>query len=496
MESKTNKDLSAIKLKDSAGVEFGTSDASQDTIIYTMMDTLPPEIDSVRFRLNDSDPLVDIDDEDYGISTISFGGTKNKLYLDVIASDANGIKQKQYKIGNGGSLQLIPTGAITITGESGQRQLEIVVEDNAGKVTSKSWTINIDNTAPYVTITDPGMVLDKTVSLRGIAYDANALQGIYISYIKDLTDGKKTAEYIKAHIADDEESWKYIGNESPWDTTFDTTRITTTAENNFNLVVAAIDINGNVGFATQSVNIDQDNDRPIIKILAVDLGSSMSSENYSWILSDSISGIVTDNDGTVAKVEVKSSLGGDWQDLHCINNSFIYSNTNGELHDGKQMIYFRVTDKEGTVFSSDADSQYDRVKIEDDNNHKYYDDPILYVKVDTKQPSISNVQYKHLTDGFIRVDTVGKEIATQTFGGLNPNTRYLNLQFEVNDDNGIDTVCIEFNGDIYDCTKDSVDVNNCGQYSAIVDTYQSKQGEKIASSDKVFTIKAMDKAAK
>ena len=310
--------FNAVKLRDSKSNQFGykgSSDRLADTVVYAMMDTTPPEFGTIEYSLNGL-----AYNAISGLSSLILGGTVSPpLYITFTASDANGIASAQYKLGTGSLSPTTGTGpytaAIDLRGEeSGRKTLTLYITDGAGRSASMDYEVMIDNTKPSITMTSPAghATVDKMITVSGNASDASAgLKGLYISYITNLEAANLsslTAANVTDNIAADTAGkWTQIPLNSSWNYTYDTEKITTSGKSGYILAVAAIDNNDNISTDYRQVDIDQDQDRPVVKLLTVRLGESMSSSSRSWITSTSITGMERLNLSQCLKTEVFGS---------------------------------------------------------------------------------------------------------------------------------------------------------------------------------------------
>ena len=185
----------SVYLKDETNV-FGNSD-KPSSILYLRVDTVPPEYKDPGYNfysVKDGKYLkADSDTWDDSVSKQIFGGNTSKFKIRITASDANGIKNVTGTMGEKTSDQgykvyqftykgtdaekngLWVSGDILTGGLSGDGNLKdginyftISVTDNADTSRSITLILNVDNTKPEVTISNPSSI--TTVSGEVSAY--------------------------------------------------------------------------------------------------------------------------------------------------------------------------------------------------------------------------------------------------------------------------------------------------------------------------------------
>ncbi|MBP5449933.1 MAG: hypothetical protein J6Y01_07445, partial [Spirochaetales bacterium] len=304
----------SIKLRDAVNQfgeqsSFAAAAELADTVIYAKIDMQSPEISNIQYS-TDGTNYVDVTDNENGIDKVRLGGTKYPdLYVKFKATDVNGIASARYGFGTGSLTPAANEGGdmysalIDLRGRaSGSYQLELDVADNAEKKVNHKYTVNIDNDPPNLTMAGTSSTVNKIITLSGTVSDAlSGVDKVYVSYISSLEESGLAASFIPENISNGSEivtgKWNEIkdgfGNAIDWSSTsnwsvkFNTEKITTSTAS-FLLAIAAVDKNGSVSFVSQSVTIDQDSDRPTVKLLAISLGANMSADHRASLSTDSI----------------------------------------------------------------------------------------------------------------------------------------------------------------------------------------------------------------
>lgn len=258
-------------------------------------------------------------------------------------------------------------------------------------------TINIDKTDPTIkinTITDA----DKDTSdkldvngefiISGTASDTEKLSSVTVKY-------KKSGD----------ENWTSLTQESDstpsnWKvklTTTDTTKFEDNAS--YDIEVTATDAAGNTKKETKEIFVNQNSDRPVIKITNLDrLGAGTTDDPYYYILkygtNARIEGSVSDDDADSNKVvttfkastspisSATADSAGSLVTYTAASGDFVFQPSN--IADGEKTIYFYVKDNKGkeyySTYSTGSNPQLNR--------------PYQLYKTDAKVKNIETLTYK------------------------------------------------------------------------------------------------------
>ncbi|MBQ0051674.1 MAG: hypothetical protein KBT11_06355, partial [Treponema sp.] len=224
------------------------------------------------------------------------------------------------------------------------------------------FTITYDNKAPSVVLNKPAdadtstdeLELNGTISLAGTASD-------------DYTVSKiEKIQYVKSETAPTSDTtWSDLtgvtitGEYSFTVTGFDTTKLT---DGNYYLRAVGVDTAENIGYSDPvKVKIDQDSDRPKIKI--TNLTGSNGNYNLRQGTRSRISGTVTDDDGIEEFYISESPFTGTGDkpetSTYSSNSGSFTFNPSADVTakknvDGEKTVYIYVKDKAGGVFYTTA----------------------------------------------------------------------------------------------------------------------------------------------
>ncbi|MDY4902928.1 MAG: hypothetical protein SO116_08695 [Treponema sp.] len=283
--------------------------------------------------------------------------------------------------------------------------LRITSTDMAGNNNEdQSFTFTVDSTSPEVkySLSDNSDV-NKTIVLSGTASDDKMLSSLSSVAYSTSTGSSKTWTQLDVAL-DGLYSWK-TGEIN----TYDLFPETGTTPQTVYFKVTANDTAGNESSEYLTVNVDQNSDRPKVSLSNISLGDSMSGENYVWLKNQTvIIGTASDDDG-INKFEISldgthwdvvTLTNGSWsyelQNFFTTSNGYAESDINTDdkketLANGKQTIYFRVTDSESTQFVSKNTSDISSVYLVDGSNiygSTSKKDSVVYVQVDTILPEV------------------------------------------------------------------------------------------------------------
>jgi len=395
-----------------------------------------------------------------GLNTIEYQYGSGKIGPD---SGTNGQK---ITLANNSKVD-VKTGyyKITIPANTAQTKYQngsakFIATDKLGNSCSAvtAFTFDLDTKAPEVSI-DAVVDADSDNTetdvngnfvLSGKATDESGIDSISIEYLVNST---------KANPASWTGSTKdTITVASPWTYTIDTTALTN--KSYLHIKVTAKDKAQNTTTsAVTTVYINQDTDRPIIDFSNLDLSTVATG---IWLTGGkTISGVITDDDGSIASGTLTSGspAGG-----------FCYKDGNGSwtgvtissggswkitLNDGAHDLQFYVKDSAGNEFTtSSAASITDTInltqpKLKSENGGttswiaKTNESAKVAFKVDTKSPAISQVRYSNKAAASITDDDWKADQTELIFGGT---YNKFSLKLTAQDDNGIKAVKATFNG--------------------------------------------------
>lgn len=225
--------------------------------------------------------------------------------------------------------------------------------DIAGnKASNRMFTFTVDQTKPEVEYKElidadadaDGIQVNGEVTLSGTANDNNQMEKITgIQYrIGDKGEWKKLENGVDSSST--AYSWKSIK--------INTAEMFPESKTNPMTVyfrAIALDAAGNYSDESDSgvkVSVDQNSDRPVIRISSLDGAASLDGAE-AIISSTSVMGTVSDDD-SVSKFEYSINAGADWNEITVSSGSWKIEN----LDAGTYSLTFRVTDKAGTIFTT------------------------------------------------------------------------------------------------------------------------------------------------
>ena len=397
-----------LKAKDKAGNESSVGP------FIIKIDLTPPVIESCALQgisegdcINSDTITVNftVKDEYTGSSGTKTGSGIEKIKISDSSTFNNVLAEW-----NASDLESVPS-FLTIDAKNklGVKTYEfwIQVTDKAGNKTEQSISsFTYDKEPPKVKITSPAdlATVNKKITLTGTVDEANpdaSAENKPVLYMYDTSSG--TGQWVAVNISYYTSS--IDANGASWTMELDTEKISNTATNvTKSFFVAVKDKAGNINpFPADDTNsseglirklvINQDSDRPVVFITNISL-SGMSSSNPVWHKQNTITGTVSDDDGTIKELYVSETPSFSSANLFK-NGSWTYSFSDN----GEKNIYFKVIDAKGTEFISKASSDLSSPKITDANELKfgtYGADSVIHIKVDTKEPTIPGIRYTTL----------------------------------------------------------------------------------------------------
>lgn len=275
----------------------------------------------------------------------------------------------------------------------GERTVYVRVTDNAGNRSESvsSGSFIVDNTPPKVTVTSPasGSVVNKTISLSGTVVDNNLTK----TTTPDLLyfDGAvwKTLEFTSSTL--DGQNWTISG--------IDTTKLYNSTDfKEFEFKVQftddAVNVNESLS-STYKLKVDQNTDRPEIKLTNVKKTGSAISSNI-------VQGVISDDDGVAGKLKLyridkadyspaslPGSSGSKWKAVDVESGTGIWKAVLGEDEkQGEKCWYFYVVDENGEKFCTAEASQLKRPYLSDSVISKEDNTTGISFFYDTNPPEI------------------------------------------------------------------------------------------------------------
>ena len=474
-----------------SGFAVGTN-----TLVFTAVDaagnkststTLNVRCDNVAPSLE----LVSIDDETaYDGRGKLVNGTKDVKFIVKATDEASGIASVKY--GNvEGTADQSGQYSFTIKSKSlATMDVNATATDQAGNTTTtKLFNIILDNVAPVVNITSsldkdtstPAVEVNGTIALEGNSNDGSYALTATPVFWYTLT--KPTAPVTST----EGEGWRRIFDgtsditESSTPTAWKSLDIDTksafgtlTDATHVYVVAAVTDSAQNTGYSSVlDLVVDQNTDRPQIKITSPKSLKDMGKAGTTiWQKNTKvIEGRISDDDG-IKSLEYSfkdpndetfdSSI--DWIEVTPNGDSWEI-----EAKEGENKIYFRVTDTEGTIFTSSKTSGLTAPYITDGTNKfgtAAAADSVLYVTVDTIPPAIRELKFDTTATKATYTGPL-KDVSLLSNTIVGGTTKWLKIRAHATDDNGIKSVTVSVdNGAAVEATKGS---DKDGEYYELAD---------------------------
>ena len=441
----------------------------------------------------------------------------NTVYYDLVTVEIKGTTEKTTE-----SLLYNATGTLGVTCN---------LQDNAGN----SWTgtiatLSIDSEAPSVkinsitpTVSENAKTnVNKTIIVSGTATDGSS--------IKEITLVATANGVSKTYTLNSDDSAlkiTYVSDTNTWSALIDTTQFYSDATGSADLAltVKATDVAENTttdaNAAKRTVTIDQNTDRPLVKIT-----------NFTKLFDDSlvlkyatnaeVTGSITDDDNSstaivkglyVAKSAITSVANGTgWTTttngdtftathadygtttLTLSSGDWTYTPATSDQADGGYALYFYILDNADTVFTSAGSTQLEQPywQFKSDSATKTGVDSAISYRVDGTSPSVkAAVAYSYsANDGsdansYLRDDQTGTAVSetvgtSLVVGGTKKN--YVKFVIDANDANGVASMTLALSQN----DTDIVTLSSANVADGSISTTQN------GSSNAVWTTKLID----
>lgn len=353
----------------------------------------------------DNPVLADVTVDGKGNSTVYIKQGVSTVAVTGKATDTNGVAKVEILEGGAvkGNTTTISTSdhtwTINLNGASlgsGTHQLTIRVTDKAGKIAEVQRTVTVDSENPSVTFDSPrnNQIVNKIITIKGTASDNNGLQSVKIvkvvgSIESDLTGVSASSGQDPSDPETSMDKALFKGTKAyNWQFDLDTNR-TEYPNGPLTLKAIATDAAGNTTEKTLTLNVDQNSDRPQIVITNL---TSLNAGTY--LTASTLNFVIIDDDGEIedGKFEITSEPA----------NAGTLTKTVGGwqyafAQDGQKTLKFKVTDKKGGVFETDAT---DKPRVYAKNTTTTASDASVELKVDTKPPQSETpaLQFSNASD--------------------------------------------------------------------------------------------------
>ena len=355
----------SIKAEDNVGnsAEIGPFEVKVDTAAPEKKEL---KIDANLFKKNTDSVQVSyaFSDLTSGISKIEFCTNRNFKTEDKTYKPVKCFGVKDY-----GTAEALKTEEISLAGLSdGEYKIYARATDDAGNVSGieETGSFIVDTTAPVVKITSPvsGSTVNKTISLSGTVVDSNLLKN-KTPVLLYKNGSAWTA--LSASSTLDGQSWTI----SKIDTT-QLNKTETLKEFEFN-VQFTDDAENTSEAVSYKLNVDQNSDRPVIKLTNIKISGSAVSSNI-------VQGVISDDDGVVGNLKlyridktsyesnkkIPSDSGNAWKEVKVESGTGIWkAELAADEAQGAKNWYFYVIDEAGGRFCTTESSPLSRPYISD-----------------------------------------------------------------------------------------------------------------------------------
>lgn len=287
--------------------------------------------------------------------------------------------------------------------KDGTYSIYVRATDNAGNKSEAvlAGEVIVDTIAPKVEIKTPvsGATVNKTISFAGMVTDNNLPDGSVP--VLWYNDGTKWHDVSGVSTSLTNQEWTITG--------VDTTKLNNTDSAKsveFRVVFTDKAGNANESVGEYSLNIDQNADRPEIKLTNINItGSSISSNIVQGVISDD-DGVST-KDGDYAKIKLyridsadydadsatnktPSTIGNKWKNVPVEAGTGIWKATidKDSEGEGSKSWYFYVIDEAGGEFCTKSTSQLERPYLTEGSNPKADNQTGITFFFDTTAPTV------------------------------------------------------------------------------------------------------------
>ncbi|MBP5452486.1 MAG: hypothetical protein J6Y16_09655 [Treponema sp.] len=268
---------------------------SSCSILNFAVDSNSPSINNVKYIANNGSDLTSDD-----FTAKRFGGKWTKFKIRFDATDTNGIESATVLF-NGNTVATTKSSDTYTTGyiqlddlPSGNYNAVITATDKAGREQTTTVSFVVDNDAPTVRIQQPTGLVSTATQALGSLGEANGLDKVYFMVTEHgedpteintiATSGQNAANRWKEFVKDNDaissfeigfdstsgdnhtDQFKWYLSSLGLTTTDAITNGSFTALTTVDLHIKAIDAYGNTGYATKTITVDPQGDKPTVTI--------------------------------------------------------------------------------------------------------------------------------------------------------------------------------------------------------------------------------------
>lgn len=459
------------------GENIALSSSSTGNAFYTInIDTVAPEItpDSPATVYISPDQTGSLtisgvaDDDASGVSRIILSVNSKEISSDDGSSNEYGRVQidtssEGFSRTHAGWTAVLDTKKIFNNTSDGNITVYVTGVDSSGSGNRKTvsvGTICLDTTPPDVRINLPAatdssaaaVLVNGAVSIKGTAVERNSYAGqLVMYYTTNETVGKVNAVTSFTEASSASSGWRRyssrdnqytdIACEPSWEFADINTKLLTTQNGEKVYITAAVkDNSGNTGYAKPVVvTVDQNTDRPVIKLTNIESLSTMSADNPVWLKNTSILYFaVSDDDGSVKSFEYQIDSEG-WKSASMTGGA-----GNITIADGMHDVKFRVKDYKDKVFTT-GDTSVNSPYVSGGSDSEKYEQTIR-LAIDKTVPEAANMTYSYY-DSSLAVPAYSAYTGTSPLVGKNRSK--IRVRFEAGDENKISSVTAKFAGITY-----------------------------------------------
>jgi len=198
--------------------------------------------------------------------------------------------------------------------------------------------------------------------------------------------------------------------------------------------------------AILALHVDQDSDRPVIKLSNIDpdgLDADGDPSLTTLKMSRTVFGSVSDDDGSILSLRISENGAAPeptWHNVSLSGGTFSYSSSAG---DGLKTLWFEVVDKKSKPFTTNAESSLEKPRIE--NGAGYIESTVSYV-VDENFPDVySTIDVDRAAP--LTFDAVEALTTNMSFGGSSSGE--FRLRVLAHDTSGVKSVTVEVPGAVH-----------------------------------------------
>ena len=345
---------SAVRTNWVANIDFGTV-SGEKTVYFRARDNAGnvSEATSKDVIVDGTRPVISITVLQDGVAVepvMNTYYTKGNTNVSINVLDEN----LDTVVSNAGSIIKVSEGKYSLN-VSSTSDYVITATDKAGQVSTQTVSVYVDTKSPEIEITSVSPIVNIVddskdyvngiISVKGTASDDESVKASSIKLYQTISGNRTDVTNIANCVTE------VSNSKTRFEFTIDTTKLTDNIP--LDITIESLDRAGNVGTKVQTVNVNQDTDKPVVSFSNV-IVTNEAKDNLFGMGSNVLFCSVTDDDGikSISYTINSKTYSVNMNGLTPTSKSFQFDVSQMNLVSGSYDLVVVATDKNNTVSNS------------------------------------------------------------------------------------------------------------------------------------------------